>query len=67
VPPFSLSDRAADAFCADSKELASPKNLDLEPAISVSASIFTLDLTNPAAKPVKVSTSAAATSIQPSP
>ena len=33
------------------------ENLDPEPAISTNADIFTLDLTNPAAKPVKVSTS----------
>ena len=46
------------AFAPDSKELAFTENLDPEPAISTSASIFTLDLTNPAAKPVKVSTSA---------
>ena len=42
----------------DSKELAYVDNPDPEPAISVSAQIYTLDLTNPAAKPVKVSTSA---------
>ena len=39
------------------KELAFTENLDPEPAISTNADIFTLDLTNPAAKPVKVSTS----------
>jgi dipeptidyl aminopeptidase/acylaminoacyl peptidase len=38
--------------------LAFTENLDPEPAISVSAKIFTLDLTNPAAKPVAISTSA---------
>ncbi len=41
----------------DSKELAFTENLDPEPAISTNADIFTLDLTNPAAKPVKISTS----------
>jgi dipeptidyl aminopeptidase/acylaminoacyl peptidase len=46
------------AFAPDSKELAFTENLDPEPAISTSASIFTLDLTNTEAKPVKVSTSA---------
>ncbi len=45
------------AFSPDSKELAFTENLDPEPAVSTSADIFTLDLTNPAAKPVKVSTS----------
>ena len=46
------------AFAPDGKELAFTENLDEEPAISTHADIFTLDLTNPAAKPVKVSTSA---------
>ena len=45
------------AISPDSKELAFTENLDAEPAISTNADIFTLDLTNPAAKPVKVSTS----------
>jgi dipeptidyl aminopeptidase/acylaminoacyl peptidase len=59
VPPFALEGTGcACAFAPDSKELAFTENLDPEPAISVSASIFTLDLTNPEAKPVKVSTSA---------
>jgi len=38
--------------------LAFTENLDEEPAVSTHADIFTLDLTNPAAKPVKVSTAA---------
>ena len=58
IPPFSLSDGGGFAFAPDSKELAFTENLDPEPAISTSASIFTLDLTNTAARPVKVSTSA---------
>jgi dipeptidyl aminopeptidase/acylaminoacyl peptidase len=59
VPPFALEGGGCGcAFAPDSKELAFTENLDPEPAISVSAQIFTLDLTNPAAKPVKVSTSA---------
>ncbi len=45
------------AFAPDGKELAFTENLDAEPAISTHADIFTLDLTNPAAKPVKISTS----------
>ena len=59
VPPFSLegSGCACD-FSPDAKELAFTENVDAVPAISTSVSIFTLDLTNPAAKPVKVSTSA---------
>jgi dipeptidyl aminopeptidase/acylaminoacyl peptidase len=57
VPPFSLEGGGGFAISPDSKELAFTENLDEEPAISTSASIFTLDLTNAAAKPVKVSTS----------
>jgi len=58
VPPFSMGGGGGFAFAPDSKELAFTENLDPEPAISTSASIFTLELTNPAAKPAKVSTSA---------
>ena len=57
VPPFSLEGGGGFAISPDSKELAFTENLDPEPAISTNADIFTLDLTNPAAKPVKVSTS----------
>jgi len=58
VPPFSLEGASCGcAFAPDSKELAFTENLDPEPATSISAKIFTLDLTNPAAKPVPVSTS----------
>jgi dipeptidyl aminopeptidase/acylaminoacyl peptidase/protein-disulfide isomerase len=58
VPPFSIMGSGCGcAFAPDSKELAFTENLDPEPAISTNADIFTLDLTNPAAKPVKVSTS----------
>jgi dipeptidyl aminopeptidase/acylaminoacyl peptidase len=57
VPPFSLGGDGGFAFAPDSKELAFTENLDEEPATSVSAKIFTLDLTNPAAKPVAVSNS----------
>ena len=57
VPPFSLGGGGGFAFAPDSKELAFTEGLDPEPAISTSASIFTLDLTSLAPKPVKVSTS----------
>ena len=58
VPPFSLEGGGCGcAFSPDSKELAFTENLDEEPATSVNADIFTLNLTDPAAKPVKVSTS----------
>jgi dipeptidyl aminopeptidase/acylaminoacyl peptidase len=59
VPPFSLDGGGCGcAISPDSKELAFTENLDPEPATSVSAKIFTLDLTNPTAKPVAISTSA---------
>jgi dipeptidyl aminopeptidase/acylaminoacyl peptidase len=58
VPPFSIEGGGGFDISPDSKELAFTENPDPEPAISVSAQIYTLDLTNPAAKPVKVSTSA---------
>jgi dipeptidyl aminopeptidase/acylaminoacyl peptidase len=57
IPPFSLEGGGGFGLAPDSKELAFTENLDPEPAISTNADIFTLDLTNPAAKPVKVSTS----------
>ncbi|MGA2352719.1 MAG: S9 family peptidase [Terracidiphilus sp.] len=59
VPPFSLEGGGCGcAISPDSKELAFTENIDPEPATSISAKIFTLDLTNPAAKPVAISTSA---------
>jgi dipeptidyl aminopeptidase/acylaminoacyl peptidase len=58
VPPFSLEGGGGFAISPDSKELAFTENLDEEPAISTNADIFTLDLINAAAKPVKVSTAA---------
>jgi dipeptidyl aminopeptidase/acylaminoacyl peptidase len=59
VPPFALGGGGCGcAFAPDSKELAFTDNIDPVQAISVSAKIFTLDLTNPAAKPVAISTSA---------
>ena len=59
VPPAypSIAQGCGCAFSPDSKELAFTENLDEEPATSVNADIFTLDLTDPAAKPEKVSTS----------
>jgi dipeptidyl aminopeptidase/acylaminoacyl peptidase len=59
VPPFSLEGGGCGCgFAPDSKELAFTENIDPEPATSVSAKIFILDLSNPAAKPVAISTSA---------
>jgi Tol biopolymer transport system component len=43
VPPFSMEGGGGFAISPDSKELAFTENLDEEPAISTSASIFTLD------------------------
>jgi len=57
VPPFTLEGGGGFAIAPDSKELAFTENPDPEPATSVSAKIFTLDLTNPAAKPVAASNS----------
>ncbi len=57
TPPFSLEGSSGFAISPDSRELAFTENLSDQPATPTSASIFTLDLTNPASKPVKVSTS----------
>jgi dipeptidyl aminopeptidase/acylaminoacyl peptidase len=57
VPPFSLEGGGGFSISPDSKELAFTENLDPEPATSTNADIFTLDLTDPAAKPVKISNS----------
>jgi dipeptidyl aminopeptidase/acylaminoacyl peptidase len=58
VPPFSLGGDGGFSISPDSKELAFTENPDEVPATSTSAQIYTLDLTNPSAKPVKISTSA---------
>lgn len=59
VPAFSLDGGGCGcAISPDSKELAFTfKDVPVE-AVSTSSSVFTLDLTNPDAKPVKISTSA---------
>ena len=60
VPPDYPSQELGGSFdiSPDSKELAFTENLDPVQAISTHSDIFTLDLTDPAAKPVKISTSA---------
>ncbi len=60
VPPDYPSQELGGSFdiSPDSKELAFTENLDPVQAISTHSDIFKLDLTDPAAKPVKVSTSA---------
>ncbi len=60
VPPDYPSQELGGSFdiSPDSKELAFTENLDPVQAISTHADIFTLDLADPSAKPVKISTSA---------
>jgi dipeptidyl aminopeptidase/acylaminoacyl peptidase len=58
VPPFSLEGNGCGCdISPDSKELAFTEKDVPDEAISTNSDIFTLDLTDPAAKPVKVSTS----------
>jgi len=58
IPPFSLEGSGCGcSFSPDSNELAFTEKDVPDPAISTNADIFTLDLTNPAARPVKISTS----------
>ncbi|HUX43948.1 MAG TPA: hypothetical protein VMV57_04280, partial [Terracidiphilus sp.] len=58
VPPFSLEGGGCGcAFSPDSKQIAYTLKDVPVPAISTNADIFTLDLDNPTAKAVKVSTS----------
>jgi len=57
VPPFSLGGPDAYAYAPDGKEIAFEENLDPVPAISTHVDIFTLRLDDPAAKPVKITTS----------
>ena len=60
VPPDHPTDSLGCGcdFSPDSRELAFTEDPASVPAISTSAQIYTLDLTDPAAKPVKISTSA---------
>jgi len=56
TPPFEIGGGSCGcAISPDGKELAFTENLDAEPALSVSASIFTLDLANPTAEAKKIS------------
>jgi len=58
VPPFSLEGGGCGCdISPDSKELAFTEKLVDDDATSTNSDIFTLDLTDPNAKPVKVSTS----------
>jgi dipeptidyl aminopeptidase/acylaminoacyl peptidase len=60
VPPdyASIEQGCGCDISPDGKELAFTENFDPVPAVSTHADIFTLDLTDAAAKPVKVSASA---------
>ena len=57
TPPYSVGGGGGFSISPDSKELAFTENLDAEQATSTNGDIFTLDLTDAKAKPVKVSTS----------
>ena len=58
VPPFSVEGGGGFDISPDSKELAFTEKLVPDEAVSTNADIYTLDLTDPAAKPVRVSTAA---------
>jgi tricorn protease-like protein len=58
VPPFSLGGPDPYAFSPDGKEIAYTENVDDVQAISTNAEIFTLQLGDANAKPVKISTAA---------
>jgi dipeptidyl aminopeptidase/acylaminoacyl peptidase len=60
VPPFSLGGPTDYAFSPDSRELALVAKTDPVEAISTNSDLFLLDLGNPAAKPRKITTNAAA-------
>jgi dipeptidyl aminopeptidase/acylaminoacyl peptidase len=57
APVFSIGGPTNYAWAPDSKEVAYVTNLDLIPATSTNNDVFTLRLDDPAAKPVKISTS----------
>ncbi|HEX7485343.1 MAG TPA: S9 family peptidase [Vicinamibacterales bacterium] len=60
VPPFSLGGPDDYAFSPDSRELAFARKTDAVEAISTNSDLFLLDLTEPAAKPLKITTNLAA-------
>jgi dipeptidyl aminopeptidase/acylaminoacyl peptidase len=57
APTFSLGGPMGYAWAPDSKEIAFVTNVDLVPAASTNNDVFTLRLDEPAARPVKISTS----------
>ncbi len=60
VPPFSLSAPDDYAFSPDSKEVAFARKTDPVEATSTNSDLFVLDLSDPAAKPAKITTNPAA-------
>jgi dipeptidyl aminopeptidase/acylaminoacyl peptidase len=57
APTFSLGGPLGYAWAPDSHEIAYVTNLDHVPAVSTNNDVFTLRLDDPAAKPLKISTS----------
>ncbi|MGC2620613.1 MAG: S9 family peptidase, partial [Acidobacteriaceae bacterium] len=57
VPPFSLGEPDGWDFSPDSKEIAFEEKTADDPELSTNVELFTLDLNDPQAKPVKISTS----------
>jgi dipeptidyl aminopeptidase/acylaminoacyl peptidase len=60
VPPFSLGGPDDYAFSPDSKELAFARKTDPVEATSTNSDLFLLDLTDPAARPRRITTNPAA-------
>jgi dipeptidyl aminopeptidase/acylaminoacyl peptidase len=60
APPFSLGGPEDFAFSPDSTELAFVRKTDPMESISTNSDLFLLDLTDPAAKPRKITTNPAA-------
>ncbi len=60
VPPFSLSAPDDYAFSPDSKEVAFARKTDPVEATSTNSDLFLLDLSDPAARPAKITTNPAA-------
>lgn len=58
VPPFALGGPDPYAFSPDSREVTFEENTDPMPAISTHVDLWTLDVTTPSAKPLKISNSA---------
>jgi dipeptidyl aminopeptidase/acylaminoacyl peptidase len=57
VPPFSLGEPDGWDFSPDSKEIAYEEKTADDPELSTNVELFTLELNDPQAKPVKISTS----------